>query len=153
MGNRSWRAWDLPQVPQQGRKGVTEQEGSYMPGMGATRLRKHESCSHPKPGVGSGLRCTPLACRGERARARAAPLVAGQCGGSLASPCVGVGWRQEGGAGASCPEGRGYQSTAPSRFPYPGSARSRQYVLLVTHHSFPLPSVCLLREEGREREE
>lgn len=46
------------------------------------------------------------------------------------------------------PEGQGYQSTAPSRFPYPGSARSLQYVLLVTHHSFPLLSVCRLKKRA-----
>lgn len=30
MGNRSWRAWSLPQVPQGVRKGLTEHGGSYM---------------------------------------------------------------------------------------------------------------------------
>lgn len=48
MGSRSSRAWSLPQVPQQGRKGVMEQGGSYMLVMGATRLGEHESCFSPR---------------------------------------------------------------------------------------------------------
>lgn len=90
-----------------------------MPVTGAMRLGKHKSCFYPKHGVGDGLRCSPSGQqRGEGQSQGCLSGLQGSEWGSLASS---VGpwweWRQEGGAGASCPWSQGYQSTAPSRFP------------------------------------
>lgn len=149
MGNRSWRAWSLPQVPQRGQKGNDRTRRVLHAGcLGKQDWGSTNPASHPKQGVGGGPGWSPSGR--QRGQSQGCPLgLQGGEWGSLASPVCP--WEVEaGGRNLSLlpPEGQGYQSTAPSRFPYPGSARSLQYVLLVTHHSFPLLSVCRLKKRA-----
>lgn len=98
--------------------GKTEQ-GSYMPVSGATRLEEQESCFPPQARGGrcAGV-CGPLwPAEGSRQSQRRPFLLQGSEWGSLASlVCP---WDVEAGGRKSSllPRGRGYHSTAPSRFP------------------------------------
>lgn len=96
---------------------MAEQGGSYMPVVwGQQDWGSTNPASHPKQGVGGGLRGSPSGRQRGEGQSQGCPFgLQGSEWESLASSMCP--WGQEGGTEASCPRGRGYQSTAPSRFP------------------------------------
>lgn len=146
------RAWRRSQEPQEGRKADGKQGGSYMPVVWGTQQDWEARTLLPTPqaGVGGGLRRKPLWPAEGEGPEPGLPSVSGpRVGGAWPRPCVRGGRRE--GPGPPAP-GAGATRARPVQFPWPGSARRRQYVLLVTHHSFPLLSVCRLGKGAGEGE-
>ena len=143
MGNRSWRAWSLPQVPQGVRKvGDRARRVLHAGCLGQQDWGSTNPASHPKQGVGDGLRCSPSGRQRGEGQSQGFPFgLQGSEWESLASPmCPWGGGGRRGGPGPPAPG-----TWATRARPRPGSrSPARPAAASMCCSSPTTPSRCCL---------